>query len=100
MEENKELLDKEKLMQEVETKLKSLSVKELVSVMATDLASVGFRKLGLVDEQQKNLEEAKLAIDSLEALYAVIKPKLGQEEQNVLHSAIANLKLTYVKELK
>lgn len=92
-----EKLDKEKLLEEVEGKLKSLSVKELVSIMATDLASVGFRKLGIADEQ-KNLEEAKLAIDSLEALYGVIEPKLNDQEQSVLKSAVSNLKMTYVKE--
>lgn len=94
---NNETVDKEKLLEEVESKLKSLPVKELVSIMASDLASVGFRKLGLTDEQ-KNLEEAKLAIDSLEALFGVIEPKLNDQEQGVLKSAISNLKMTYVKE--
>lgn len=92
-----EKMDKDELLKEVKDKLEKLSVKELVSVMATDLASVGFRKL---DPKQKDLDQAKLAIDTLDALYKVLETHLTKEEKEVLRSALANLKMIYVKERK
>lgn len=96
----KEVINKEELLKQVQEKLEELSVKELVSVMATDLASIGFRKLGLTDPKQKDLDQAKLAIDSLDAIYKVIVTHLGKDEKEVLHSALSNLKMMYVKERK
>lgn len=97
-ENDKELVDKEELLKDINEKLEDMSVKELISIMATDLASVGFRKLGMHDEKQRDLKQAKLAIDALEALHGVLKTHLGEEEGTVLQSAISNLKMNYVKE--
>ncbi len=95
---DKELLNKEELLKDINEKLEQMPTKELVSVMATDLASVGFRKLGLHDKKQKDLDQAKLAIDSLEALYAVLDKHLDEKEKEVIKAALSNLKMTYVKE--
>ncbi|KKN17298.1 hypothetical protein LCGC14_0967280 [marine sediment metagenome] len=97
-EKKKELLDKEELLKDLNEKLEKMPAKELVSVMATDLASMAFRKLGMHDEKQKDLAQAKLAIDSFEALFGVLKDQIEEKEKQVLESAQANLKMAYVKE--
>ena len=96
----KELVDKSELLEQVKKELEDMPVKELVSVMATDLASVGFRRLGMKDAKQKDLDQAKLAIYSLDALIEVLAPHLKKEENDVLRAALSNLKMHYVKETK
>lgn len=95
-----EKIDKEELLKKLEDQLSKMSVKDLMAQMAANLASLGFKHLGAGEEnkQFKDLEQAKLAIDGLAALYSVLENKLAKEEGSILKSALANLQFLYVQE--
>ena len=51
-------------------------------------------------EKKRDLEQVKLSIDCIEALFKIIGEKLSELERKELRSAIAQLQIQYVQEKK
>lgn len=49
-------------------------------------------------EPVKDLEKAKMAIDSTKAIVDLIKPSLGEDEQKQLDQVVYNLQMAFVSE--
>ena len=49
-------------------------------------------------KHKKDLSEAKLAIDTIDALYKIIENQLSPEEKKDIQVRLTNLRLNFVKE--
>ncbi len=66
-------------------------------------ASIALQHLGVIknpltDKVEKNLEIAKYTIDTLDLIKEKTEGNLTKEEDSLLASTLADLRLTYVKE--
>jgi predicted nucleic acid-binding protein len=82
----------EELLQQVEDELKKLKVSDLVVQMLYTVSSLGYRKLS---EQDRDLDQAKLAIETLQAVLPVLEGTVGEDVLRDFRQVTANLQLAY-----
>ena len=81
-------LTPEQLLDEI----KRLKVTDLVLSTVTTLAQLGFAKL---EESSRDLEQARLAIDTLQAIVPKLEGHVPAELSRDLGQMVANLQLAY-----
>ncbi|MBV6457052.1 MAG: hypothetical protein HONBIEJF_00157 [Fimbriimonadaceae bacterium] len=79
-----------------------LSVYDVIQVMCDQMASIAWQKLGLQPDPisgkiERDMEEAKVAIDLTTHLASFIQPLLEEADQRRLHSLIRDLRLNFVE---
>lgn len=82
-----------------------VDVNELLMIMADQIASVAWSKLGLqpdpiTGEITKDLAQANLAIDVLAFLANKLEPNLDDADKREILNLVSNLKINYVEKLK
>jgi hypothetical protein len=68
--------------------------------MLNQLASIGYLKMGYPESanlKHRDLDQSKLAIDSLEALIKGAEGKIAEESLNPFRGTLANLQMNYVQ---
>jgi hypothetical protein len=63
------------------------------------ISSIGYRRLGLSEETKddRDLEQSRLAIETLKALTPVLEAVVPEELVSDFNSSVANLQLAYVR---
>ena len=82
----------EELLKQVEEELKKLKVSDLLVQMLYTVSSLGYRKLS---EEDRDLGQAKLAIESLRALLPVLEGVVPDDVMRDFRQVTANLQLAY-----
>ncbi len=82
----------EQLLRELEDELKKLKVSDLLIQTLYTVSSLGYRKLS---EDDRDLDQARLAIEALRALLPVLEEALGEEPVRDFKQVTANLQLAY-----
>ena len=82
----------EELLQQVEEELKKLRVSDLLVQMLYTVSSLGYRKLS---EQDRDLDQAKLAIETLRAVLPVLEGAVGDDVLRDFRQVTANLQLAF-----
>jgi hypothetical protein len=82
----------EELMKQVEDELKKLKVSDLLVQMLYTVSSLGYRKLS---QEDRDLDQAKLAIDTLRAVLPVLEGTIGEDILRDFRQVTANLQLAY-----
>ncbi len=82
----------EELLKQVEEELKKLKVTDLLVQMLYTVSSLGYRKLS---EEDRDLDQAKLAIESLRALLPVLEGVVPDDVMRDFRQVTANLQLAY-----
>jgi predicted nucleic acid-binding protein len=82
----------EELLKQVEEELKKLKVSDLLVQMLYTVSSLGYRKLS---DQDRDLEQAKLAIETLRAVLPVLEGSIGEDVIRDFRQVTANLQLAY-----
>jgi hypothetical protein len=82
----------DELLQQVEDELKKLKVSDLVVQMLYTVSSLGYRKLS---EQDRDLDQARLAIETLQAVLPVLEGTVGEDVLRDFRQVTANLQLAY-----
>ena len=82
------------LLEQLEAELRKLKVSDVLVQTVFTLSSLGFQKLG---DEGRDLEQARLAIESLRALVPVLEPALPPDAIRDLNQTVANLQLAYAK---
>jgi uncharacterized protein DUF1844 len=77
--------------------IKQLKVSDLVISTVTTLGQLGYAKL---EEGTRDLEQARLAIDSLQALIPKLEGHVAAEITRDLNAMVANLQLAYASAAK
>lgn len=87
----------EELVQRLEEELKKLKVSDLLVQTLYTLSSLGYRKLS---EEDRDLEQAQLAIEALGALLPVLEGAAGEDVLRDFRQVTANLQLAYAEAAK
>src|SRR5437660_12212649 len=82
----------EELLKQVEDELRKLKVSDLLVQMLYTASSLGYRKLSAED---RDLDQAKLAIESLRALLPVLEGAVADDVMRDFRQVTSNLQLAY-----
>ena len=79
--------------------LRRLKVEDLIINTLVTISSIGYRRLGLTDDTRadRDLEQARLAIDTMRALTPVLENFVPAELIRDFDQSVANLQLAYAK---
>jgi hypothetical protein len=86
--------DDAELLERLEAELRKLKISDVLVQTVFTLSSLGFQKLA---EEGRDLEQARLAIESLRALLPLLEGVVPAEALRDLQQALANLQLGYAQ---
>jgi hypothetical protein len=91
--------DQEQLARELAEELRKLRVEDILVQTLVQVSSIGYRRLGLTDEskEDRDLEQTKLAIETMRALTPVLELVVPPELIRDFNQSVANLQLAYAK---
>ncbi len=101
--ERKQSSAQEEFRKLVEESLERITVPEIVLSMMNQLASIAYLRLGLpetVNLKYRDFEQARLAIDVLDAMIRAGEGKMSPESLKPYRGTLANLKLNFVQVVK
>ena len=90
----------EEMLKQLQEEIDRLTTKDIVTQMMMSLSSLAYKKMGIPAEannKYKDKGQAKMAVDSFDALFNVLKDELSASEAENLQSSLANLQLNFVK---
>ena len=82
----------EQLMRQLEEELKKLQVADLLVQTLYTVSSLGYRRLS---EEDRDLEQAHLAIEALRALVPLLEGSVGEDVLRDFKQVTSNLQLAY-----
>ena len=84
----------ETLIQQLEEELKKVKVSDLLVQTLYTVSSLGYSRLG---EENRDLEQAKLAIEAMRVLIPVLADAVPEEVVRDFNQVTANMQLAYAK---
>jgi Domain of unknown function (DUF1844) len=96
-----EEISDEELRRRIEEAMEKITVTDVVVDMIVSLSSLAYQRMGIpheVNEKYRDLEQARLAIDTIDALMKTLEGKLPVDILEPLTGTLANLKLNFAKE--
>lgn len=87
----------EQLVEQLEAELKKLKVSDLLVQTLYTVSSLGFRRL---DPEDRDLDQARLAIEALRALVPLLEDSAPAELVRDFKQVTANLQLAYADATK
>jgi predicted nucleic acid-binding protein len=87
----------EELLKQLEEELKKLKISDLLVQTLYTVSSLGYRKLS---DEDRDLEQARLAIEALRVLLPVLEGSVGEEVVRDFKQVTANLQLAYADAAK
>jgi hypothetical protein len=84
----------EKLIQQLEEELKKVKVSDLLVQTLYTVSSLGYSRLGT---ENRDLDQAKLAIEAMRALLPVLEGTVPEDVVRDFGQVIANMQLAYAK---
>ena len=84
--------DEQKLVEELQAELAKLKVSDLLLQTLYTVSSLGYHRLS---GEAKDLEQVKLAIESLKALVPVLEGSIPEEALRDFQQVLANMQLAY-----
>jgi hypothetical protein len=100
MDEENSKKETEEMINKLQEEIDKLSVKDVVMQIMMSLSSLGYKKMGLpvgTNDRYKDKVQAKMAVDSFEALLKVIEAEISAQEADNLRASLSNLQLNFVK---
>lgn len=91
--------DEARLAEQLAEELAKLRVEDVLVGALIQVSSIGYRRLGLTDEtkDERDLEQVRLAIDTMRALTPVLENVVPDELIRDFNQSVANLQLAYAK---
>lgn len=96
-----EELSEEEMRKRIEEIMEKVTVADIVIDMMISLSSLAYQRMGIpheVNEKHKDMDQARMAIDCLDALLGVVEKSIEPSHIEPLKSTVANLKLNFAKE--
>jgi hypothetical protein len=84
--------EQQKLVAELQAELAKLKVSDLLLQTLYTVSSLGYQRL---TGEEKDLEQARLAIESLKALMPVLEGSVPDEAMRDFQQVLANMQLAY-----
>jgi hypothetical protein len=91
--------DEQRLADQLAEELQKLKVEDVLIQTLITVSALGYRRLGLTPETKddRNLDQARLAIDTMKALTPVLEKVVPPELIRDFNSSVANLQLAFAK---
>jgi hypothetical protein len=91
--------EEERLARELAEELAKLRVEDVLVNTLVQVSSIGYRRLGLTEEtrEDRDLEQTRLAIETMSALIPVLSDFLPKELVSGFSEQVASLQLSYAK---
>ncbi|MEO8289863.1 MAG: hypothetical protein ABI649_02570 [Gaiellaceae bacterium] len=91
--------DQERFAQELAEELRKLRVEDVLIQTLITVSSIGYRCLGLTPDTKddRDLAQAKLAIETLRALTPVLEAVVPEELIRDFNQSVASLQLAYAE---
>ena len=92
-------VDEDEVAAALAEELAKLRVENILVGALIQVSSVGYSKLGLTEEttDERDLEQTRLAIETMRALVPVLEQVLPEELIRDFEQSVANLQLAYAK---
>ena len=90
----------EDLLKELQDQIDQLSSKDIIIQFMMSLSSMAYKKMGLplgTNDKYKDKEQARLAVDSFNALLKVLNEEITEKERENLLASLTNLQMNFVK---
>jgi len=90
----------EELLKELQDQIDRLSSKDIIVQFMMSLSSMAYKKMGLpvgTNDKYKDKEQARLAVDSFNALLKVLNEEITEKERENLLASLTNLQMNFVK---
>jgi hypothetical protein len=84
----------DQLREQLEAELKKLKVSDVLVQTVFTVSSLGFRRLS---DEDRDLDQARLAIEALRALVPLLKGNVPDEVARDFEQMVANMQLAYAK---
>jgi len=93
------LNEDEQLARELAEELSRLRIEDVLIQTLITISSVGYRRLGLTEETKddRDLQQAKLAIDTMTALTPILESVVPEELVRDFNQSVASLQLAYAQ---
>jgi hypothetical protein len=91
--------DQERIARELADELRRLRIEDVLIQTLITVSSIGYRRLGLTEETRddRDLQQAKLAIDAMAALTPVLESVVPAELIRDFNQSVANMQLAYAQ---
>ncbi len=91
--------DDEQVAREVADELRRLKIEDVLVSTLVSVSALGYRRLGLTPDtrEDRDLDQARLAIESIRALASVLENVVPAELVRDFNQSVANLQLAYAK---
>jgi hypothetical protein len=89
----------DELARELAEELRRLRVEDVLIQTLVTISSIGYRRLGLTEDtrEDRDLEQSRLAIDTLRAVTPVLEQVVPAELVQQFAEQVASLQLAYAK---
>ena len=86
-------------LERLEEQIRRMKVSDHLAYIMDSLAALAGRKLGLTPEtvEERDLDQARLAIEAFRALLQVVEPERPMQEVNAHRATLSQLQVAYVK---
>ena len=90
-------MNEEELARELAEELRRLRIEDVLMQTLITISSIGYRRLGLTEDTKddRDLQQAKLAIDTMTALTPVLESVVPEELIRDFNQSVASLQLAY-----
>jgi len=98
--EGEELSDEE-LRRRIDEAMEKITVADVIIDMMVSLSSLAYQRMGIpheVNEKYRDMEQARTAIDCLDAMATALEGRIPSEVVKPLTDTLDNLKLNFAKE--
>jgi hypothetical protein len=91
--------EERELAERLAEELRRLKVEDILVNTLMTVSSIGYRRLGLTEDTKddRDLEQARLAIETMQALTPILEQVLPAELVRDFGQSVANLQLAYAK---
>jgi len=91
--------DQERIARELADELRRLRIEDVLIQTLITVSSIGYRRLGLTEETRddRDLQQARLAIDAMAALTPVLESVVPEELIRDFNQSVANMQLAYAQ---
>ena len=91
--------DEEQLARQLAEELRRLRIEDVLIQTLITVSSIGYRRLGLTEDTKsdRDLQQAKLAIDTMTALTPILESVVPEELVRDFNQSVASLQLAYAQ---
>lgn len=92
-------MTEEELRAELEKQFRQQQVSDVLMQYMVSLSTLAYVKMGITEDTRevKDLDQARLAIDSFKALLDTAGDRFGDQDQQALSGALASMQMTFVQ---